>query len=115
MLFQKKKDVIGIDIGSSSVKMVHLKEAKGSFQLSSLGMTVLPPEATLEQGDRTCAGARHLGRGRSPTSRIAILDDGMTRLLSRQEARRTAMKVWLRHGAQSFAGESVPRRGRWRR
>ena len=38
MLFQKKKDVIGIDVGSSSIKMVHLKEAKGSFQLASLGL-----------------------------------------------------------------------------
>ena len=48
MLFQKKKDVIGIDIGSSSIKMVHLKEAKGSFQLASLGLAVLPPEAIVD-------------------------------------------------------------------
>ena len=48
MLFQKKKDVIGIDIGSSSVKMVHLKEAKGSYQLAGLGTAVLPPEAIVD-------------------------------------------------------------------
>ena len=41
MLFQKKKDVIGIDVGSSSVKLVHLKEAKGSYQLAGLGMALL--------------------------------------------------------------------------
>jgi type IV pilus assembly protein PilM len=48
MLFQKKKDVIGIDIGSSSVKMVHLKEAKGSYQLAGLGLTTLPAEAIVD-------------------------------------------------------------------
>jgi len=48
MLFQKKKDVIGIDVGSSSIKMVHLKEAKGSFQLASLGLAVLPSEAIVD-------------------------------------------------------------------
>ena len=48
MLFQKKKDVIGIDIGSSSVKMVHLKEAKGRFQLAGLGLATLPAEASVD-------------------------------------------------------------------
>ena len=48
MLFQKKKDVIGIDIGSSSVKMVHLKEAKGSFQLAGLGLATLPAQAIVD-------------------------------------------------------------------
>ena len=48
MLFQKKKDVIGIDVGSSSVKMVHLKEAKGGYQLASLGLAMLPAEAIVD-------------------------------------------------------------------
>jgi type IV pilus assembly protein PilM len=48
MIFQSKKDVVGIDIGSSSVKMVHLKEAKGSYQLVSLGMALLPSEAIVD-------------------------------------------------------------------
>ncbi len=48
MLFQKKKDVIGIDIGSSSVKMVYLKEAKGGYQLAGLGMAMLPAEAIVD-------------------------------------------------------------------
>ncbi len=48
MLFQKKRDVIGIDIGSSSVKMVHLKEAKGSYQLAGLGLATLPAEAIVD-------------------------------------------------------------------
>ena len=48
MLFQKKKEVIGIDIGSSSVKMVHLKEAKGSYHLANLGLALLPAEAIVD-------------------------------------------------------------------
>jgi type IV pilus assembly protein PilM len=48
MLFQKKKDVIGIDVGSSSVKMVHLKEVKGSYQLAGLGLALLPAEAIVD-------------------------------------------------------------------
>jgi type IV pilus assembly protein PilM len=48
MLFQKKKDVIGIDIGSSSVKMVCLKEVKGGYQLAGLGMAMLPAEAIVD-------------------------------------------------------------------
>jgi type IV pilus assembly protein PilM len=48
MLFQKKKDVVGIDIGSSSVKMVHLKEVKGGYQLAGLGLAMLPAEAIVD-------------------------------------------------------------------
>jgi type IV pilus assembly protein PilM len=48
MLFAAKKEIIGIDIGSSSVKLVQLREAKGAYQLVSLGMAPLPPEAIVD-------------------------------------------------------------------
>lgn len=48
MLLQSKKDIIGIDIGSCSVKMVQLKEAKGGYQLVGLGMAMLPAEAIVD-------------------------------------------------------------------
>ena len=47
-LLKKKKEVIGIDIGSSSIKLVQLKESKGSFQLLNLGIIPLPPEAIVD-------------------------------------------------------------------
>ncbi|MEI7815996.1 MAG: type IV pilus assembly protein PilM [Desulfuromonadales bacterium] len=47
-LFKNKKDVIGIDIGSSSVKVVQLKDNKGSFQLLNAGIYPLPPEAIVD-------------------------------------------------------------------
>jgi type IV pilus assembly protein PilM len=47
-LFKKKKEVVGIDIGSSSVKVVQLKDNKGSFQLLNVGISPLPPEAIVD-------------------------------------------------------------------
>jgi type IV pilus assembly protein PilM len=47
-LFSKIKDVIGIDIGSSSVKLVQLKHLNGSFQLLNAGIVPLPPEAIVD-------------------------------------------------------------------
>ncbi|MGQ9645255.1 MAG: type IV pilus assembly protein PilM [Thermodesulfobacteriota bacterium] len=48
MVFGKKKDVLGLDIGSSSVKLVELNRAKGGFKLENLGLSPLPPEAIVD-------------------------------------------------------------------
>lgn len=48
MLFSKKKEIVGIDIGSSSVKLVQLKEQKGGWQLVNIGIQPLPPEAIVD-------------------------------------------------------------------
>jgi len=45
---KKKKDVIGIDIGSSAIKMVQLREAKGVYHLVNLGMAPLASEAIVD-------------------------------------------------------------------
>lgn len=47
-LLSKKKDVIGIDIGSSSVKLVQLRELKGVYHLTNVGIAPLPPEAIVD-------------------------------------------------------------------
>jgi len=47
-VFQKKRDLVGIDIGSSSVKMVQLKEVRGGYQLVNLGMAPLPSDAIVD-------------------------------------------------------------------
>lgn len=44
----RKKDVFGIDIGSSSVKLVQLKENKGSYHLLNAGIIPLPAEAIVD-------------------------------------------------------------------
>ncbi len=44
----KGKLALGLDIGSSSVKMILLKESKRGYQLQSFGMAPLPPEAIVD-------------------------------------------------------------------
>ncbi|MGZ5381174.1 MAG: pilus assembly protein PilM, partial [Thermoanaerobaculia bacterium] len=49
MLFRKAKNLVGLDIGSSAVKLVELKEGKeGTFQLVKAGLEVLSPEAIVD-------------------------------------------------------------------
>jgi len=48
MDWSRKKNVIGLDIGSSSVKVVELNEGKSGFKLQSLGISSLPPEAIVD-------------------------------------------------------------------
>lgn len=48
MFFKANKNLVGIDIGSSNVKMVELKESKGEYHLENLGMAPLPAEAIVD-------------------------------------------------------------------
>ena len=49
MLFRKSKNLVGLDIGSSAVKLVELKESKdGRYQLVKAGMETLSPEAIVD-------------------------------------------------------------------
>ena len=48
MLFMKSKETVGIDIGSSSVKLVQLSEYKGVYQLRNVGILPLPSEAIVD-------------------------------------------------------------------
>ena len=48
-LFGKKKNLVGLDIGSSSIKAVELKAGKGdAFQLTTVGIMYLPQEAIVD-------------------------------------------------------------------
>ncbi len=49
MFFSKSKNVVGLDIGSSAVKLVELKEKKGgSYELVKMGVERLSPEAIVD-------------------------------------------------------------------
>jgi type IV pilus assembly protein PilM len=48
MFLSKKKNVIGLDIGCSSIKLVELKEDKNGFKLQNLAISPLPPEAIVD-------------------------------------------------------------------
>jgi len=47
-LFRKTADIFGLDIGSSAVKVVQLRESGGSYKLAALGVAPLPPDAIAE-------------------------------------------------------------------
>src|SRR5512138_2762006 len=42
------KLAVGLDVGSSSVKLVQLKEKRGGFSLQAFGAAPLPPEAIVD-------------------------------------------------------------------
>ena len=48
MFFSKSKNVVGLDIGSSAIKLVELKEKKGGYELVKLGVERLSPEAIVD-------------------------------------------------------------------
>jgi type IV pilus assembly protein PilM len=47
-MWGKRKDVIGLDIGSSSIKMVELREDRSGYKLQNLAISPLPPEAIVD-------------------------------------------------------------------
>lgn len=46
--FGKKKELIGLDIGSHTIKICELGEDRGGYHLKNIGMAMLPPEAISE-------------------------------------------------------------------
>jgi type IV pilus assembly protein PilM len=48
MFKPKAKEIVAIDIGSSSVKLVQLKEQKGTLSLQKIGVLPLPAEAIVD-------------------------------------------------------------------
>jgi type IV pilus assembly protein PilM len=49
VLFRKSKNLVGLDIGSSAVKLVELKDAKGGgYKLIKTGLSTLSPEAIVD-------------------------------------------------------------------
>ena len=48
MFFGKSKNLVGLDIGSAAVKLVELKESKGSYKLIKAGIESLSPEAIVD-------------------------------------------------------------------
>ncbi len=47
-MFASKKDIVGIDVGSSAVKLVRLRESRGNFHLVNIGIMPLAPETIVD-------------------------------------------------------------------
>jgi type IV pilus assembly protein PilM len=48
MLFKKSKTLLGLNIGSGSIKMVEFKDTGSVYTLSNFGMAVLPPDVIVD-------------------------------------------------------------------
>ena len=48
MLFSRTKGLVGLDLGSSAIKLVELRERKGEYHLQRLGVEPLSPEAIVD-------------------------------------------------------------------
>ncbi|MDX2480070.1 MAG: type IV pilus assembly protein PilM [Desulfuromusa sp.] len=47
-MFASKKDIVGIDVGSSAVKIVCLRESRGTFSLENIGIMPLAAETIVD-------------------------------------------------------------------
>ena len=47
-MFASKKDIVGVDIGSSSVKVVRLRESRGAYHLVNAGVMPQEPDAIVD-------------------------------------------------------------------
>ena len=45
---KKSRQLVGLDIGSSSIKAVELKQAKSGYELVSFGMETLAPDTVVD-------------------------------------------------------------------
>lgn len=48
MFFKKKEEIVGLDIGSSSIKVIQLKEDNGVYSLHRFGLVTLEPEMIVD-------------------------------------------------------------------
>ncbi len=48
-MFFGKKDIIGLDIGSSAIKLAEIKETRKGYQLKNIGEAIIPPEAIVNK------------------------------------------------------------------
>ncbi|SEA65179.1 type IV pilus assembly protein PilM [Desulfuromusa kysingii] len=83
-MFASKKDIVGIDVGSSAVKIVRLRESRGTYHLENIGIMPLASETIV---DNTIMDS------------TAIVDS-VSNLLK-------AMKVKTKRVATSVSGHSV--------
>ncbi len=83
-MFASKKDIVGIDIGSSAVKIVRLRPSRGSFHLVNLGIMPLPSETIVDN---------------------TIMDSGM--VVSVIQNLLNSMKIKTKKVATSVSGHSV--------
>ncbi len=112
MLFSKKKELVGIDIGSSSVKLVQLKGHKGAFHVANVGVAPLPPEAivdnTLMDSSSVVEVIRNLLRGLKVTAKEAACSVSGNAVIIRKISMPTMPQDELEDQIQWEAEQYIP-------
>lgn len=83
-LFGAKRDLLGLDIGSSAIKLVQMKQARGNYLLQKFGIQPLEPEVIVDG---------------------TVMDSG--RVVSAIKALVDEQNVKLKNVAMSISGHSV--------
>jgi type IV pilus assembly protein PilM len=83
-MLAKARRMVGLDIGSSALKAVELKQSKNGYELVSLGVEFLPPETVVE----------------GTIQKAELLGESLARLFDEQ-------KIAARDVATSVSGHSV--------
>jgi type IV pilus assembly protein PilM len=69
-LFGAREGVVGVDIGTRSIKLVQLKQVKGEYHLVNLSVGQLPPEAIVDNAIMDAAAVAHCIRGLVESQRV---------------------------------------------
>ncbi len=77
MFLRKKSEIIGLDIGSSSIKVIQLEDEDGGYRLSKFGMRTLEPEmivdGTIMDSVRCVETLQGLLKDQSITAKDAVI------------------------------------------
>lgn len=112
MLFSRKKEIVGIDIGSSSVKLVQLKPHKDGYLVGNVGMAPLPPEAivdnTLMDSSSVVEVIRNLLKGLNITAKEAACSVSGNAVIIRKISMPTMPQDELEDQIQWEAEQYIP-------
>lgn len=78
MFFYRKRDMVGVDIGSNSVKLIQLKPAKKGYELLKLGIAPLPHEVIVENAIMNASVASDVIRSLLASQKISRAKDAVS-------------------------------------
>ena len=108
----KKSDLVGLDIGTSSIKAIQLKRAGRGFELMHLGIAPLPPETIVDgvimDANAVVSGVNQIyAENAISTKEVAVAVSGHSVIV--KKIRMTQMKEEeLRESIQWEAEQHIP-------
>lgn len=111
-MLAKARRVVGLDIGSSALKAIELKQAKDGFELLSLGVEFLPPETivdgTIRNADALSGAISRLFEEQKIGARDVATSVSGHSVIIKQLAAPALDGPDLYHWVQSVASQHIP-------